>query len=124
MVDRQSPWGCRMLCSCRGDPAGSEEHNEVLDESFCWGGVQVVEHTARGVAYPVVADPTYWWGGKTWVPANKVSVGQTASILYALIPGFAGPVALYNVGLGLCNQGGKGIWVYWTWAGHIWCTGP
>ncbi|WP_426621503.1 hypothetical protein [Microbacterium sp. As-52] len=86
--------------------------------------VQVVEHTARDVAYPVVADPTYWWGGKTWIPANKVSISQTASILYALIPGFVGPVALYNVGLGLCNQTGKGIWVYWTWAGHIWCTGP
>ncbi len=86
--------------------------------------VQVVEHTARDVAYPVVADPTYWWGGKTWIPANKVSISQTASILYALIPGFVGPVALYNVGLGLCNQAGKGIWVYWTWAGDIWCTGP
>jgi len=86
--------------------------------------IQVVDHHSGDYSYPIVADPTYWWGGKTWVPANKVSVSQTASILYALIPGFVGPVALLNVGLGLCNQAGKGIWVYWTWAGHIWCTGP
>lgn len=88
--------------------------------------VQIVDHTAEDFAYPVVADPTftYWWGGKTWIPSNKVSVSLVSSALYALIPGFLGPAAVVGAGIGLCNQAGKGIWVYWTWGGHIWCTGP
>lgn len=86
--------------------------------------IQVVDHGDGDYAYPIVADPTYWWGGKTWIPSNKVNVSTVAAALYALIPGFVGPAAVVGAGIQLCNQAGKGIWVYWTWAGHIWCTGP
>lgn len=26
--------------------------------------------------------------------------------------------------LSICNNAGRGVWVYWSWAGHVWCTGP
>jgi len=95
-------------------------HYEVRGSTL----IQVVEHQDAGFAYPIVADPTYtyWWGGKTWVPANAVNVQQVAAALAAFIA--VAPAAIVSAGLGLCNQAGKGIWVYWTWAGHVWCTGP
>lgn len=86
--------------------------------------VQIVEHSASDHTYPIVADPTYtyWWGGKTWVPANAVSVQQVAAALSTFVS--APAAAVVSAGLGLCNRAGRGIWVYWTWAGHVWCTGP
>ncbi|WP_374314003.1 hypothetical protein [Microbacterium sp.] len=86
--------------------------------------VQIVDPATGDYAYPIIADPTYtyWWGGKTWVPAHAVSVQQVAATLSAFL--WVAPAAIVSAGLGLCNRAGRGIWVYWTWAGHVWCTGP
>lgn len=74
-------------------------------------------HRARDGLTPATAAAA----AATMEPARH---GNVAATLYALIPGFLGASVLVDVGLGLCNQAGKGIWVYWTWAGHVWCTGP
>ncbi|MCW3493508.1 hypothetical protein [Microbacterium sp. SSM24] len=104
------------------DAAGSAvpTHYEVKGTEL----VQVVDHTTGDYEYPIVADPTYtyWWGGKTWVPAKAVSVQQVAVMLAGFIA--VPPAAIVSAGLGICNQAGRGIWIYWTWAGHVWCTGP
>jgi hypothetical protein len=65
-----------------------------------------------------------WFRPQTWGGLDGVKAGLIEDAGASSSTGFAGPVDLYNVGLGLCNHAGKGIWLYWTWAGHIWCTGP
>ena len=114
LVTTTAPWAV----DANGAPVPT--HYEIDGTSL----VQVVDHTSKDFAYPIVADPsyTYWWGGKTWMPANQVNVSLVAAALSAFItPPIA---AIVGAGLGLCNNAGKGIWVYWTWAGHVWCTGP
>ena len=114
LVTTTAPWAV----DANGAPVPT--HYEIDGTSL----VQVVDHTSKDFAYPIVADPsyTYWWGGKTWMPANQVNGSLVAAALSAFItPPIA---AIVGPGLGLCNNAGKGIWVYWTWAGHVWCTGP
>lgn len=82
---------------------------------------QVVDFTAN-TAFPVVADPTYWWGGKTWLSGAKVSTATVAAALAGLVAIVPGVIT--GAVIQLCNSAGKGIWVYWTWAGQVWCTGP
>ncbi|MBX0301840.1 hypothetical protein K2F54_17895 [Cryobacterium sp. 1639] len=76
---------------------------------------QVVEHTAAGVAYPVVADPqvsTLWWG-----VAIKLTHGETVSMANNFTPAYISaafcgfiPVPLGNVACGVA----VGIRL-WTW---------
>lgn len=84
---------------------------------------QVVDFTAN-TAFPVVADPTYtyWWGGKTWLSGSKVSTATVAAALAGLVAIVPGVIT--GAVIQLCNSAGKGIWVYWTWVGQVWCTGP
>lgn len=82
-----------------------------------------VVHTTASTAFPVVADPTYWWGGKTWLKQSDVSVPKVVALVASAVG--AGLAGLVTAGmLELCDSAGKGIWVYWTWAGQVWCTGP
>ncbi len=53
---------------------------------------------------------------------NQVNVSMVAAAVGAFISVPIGTII--GLGLALCNNAGKGIWVYWTWAGHVWCTGP
>lgn len=85
--------------------------------------IQVVDHTTGDFAYPIVADPTYWWGGKEWWSSARVNVSLVSAGVAGYV-GMAGPALIVGSALALCNQAGKGIWVYWTWAGQAWCTGP
>lgn len=87
--------------------------------------IQVVDHAAGNFAYPIVADPryTYWWGGKEWWPASRVNVSLIATAVAGYV-GMPGVALIAGSAIALCNQAGRGIWVYWTWAGHVWCTGP
>jgi len=102
--------------------------------------VQVVDHHQDGVAYPVVADPTFWWGWNVYL-SNSV-VGQVvkvilagagaavlASRLIALVPGIgtvavnvtslAGALLGFGAALlNVCNIKSRGVWV-----GHTWVTG-
>ncbi len=84
---------------------------------------QVVNHVNASVTYPIVADPTYkyWWGGKKSFTNAKSTRAAVISGMTSLVPGFAVAAALTAGVISLCNSKGKGIWVYWTWAGHTWC---
>lgn len=53
---------------------------------------------------------------------GALGVANTVVPLSAFL--WVAPAAIVSAGLGLCNRAGRGIWVYWTWAGHVWCTGP
>lgn len=93
-----------------------------IDESAV---VQVVEHTTvSDVAYPVVADPTYyyWWGGKRSFSSAQATKATVVAAVAALKPSFAPAAVVTAAAIQWCNAKGKGIWVYWTWAGHVWCT--
>lgn len=94
-------------------------HYEVDGTSL----IQVIDHATGDFSYPIVADPTYWWGGKEWWSASRVNV-SLASVGVAGYIGMTGPAIIVGSALLLCNQAGRGIWVYWTWAGQAWCTGP
>lgn len=85
--------------------------------------IQVVDHATGDFSYPIVADPTYWWGGKEWWSASRVNVALASAGVAGYV-GMAGPALIVGSALLLCNQAGRGIWVYWTWAGQAWCTGP
>lgn len=86
---------------------------------------QVIEHNSvANVAYPVVADPIYWWGGKQWLTANQVRQLSFGFTIGMLVPPAALAGGLGNAAAYACNWQNRGIWVYWTWAGHVWCTGP
>lgn len=84
---------------------------------------QIVDHKRTAdVVYPVVADPTYFWGGQVWLNPKQVNNAQIAALLLTFGFRVLGPFT--TAALMACNQAGRGIWVYWTWAGHVWCTGP
>jgi len=87
--------------------------------------VQIVDHAAGDYAYPIVADPTYryWWGGKEWWPPQRVNISVISAAVAGYL-GLAGAALIAGSAIGVCNMAGRGIWVYWTWAGHVWCTGP
>lgn len=43
---------------------------------------QVIDHKKTAhVVYPVVADPTYWWGGQAWLNPRQVNNAQIAALL-------------------------------------------
>ncbi|MCW3492916.1 hypothetical protein [Microbacterium sp. SSM24] len=96
-------------------------HYEVAGTTL----IQVVDHDAGEFSYPIVADPkfTYWWGGKEWWPASRVNVSLIATAVAGYL-GMPGAALIVGSAIALCNQAGRGIWVYWTWAGQVWCTGP
>lgn len=96
-------------------------HYEVVGDQL----VQIVEHTGADFVYPIVADPTYtyWWGGKEWWPAQRVNVSLISAAVAGYL-GMTGAALIAGAAIGLCNNAGRGIWVYWTWAGQVWCTGP
>lgn len=96
-------------------------HYGIVGESV----VQVVDHTTTaGVTYPVVADPTYfyWWGGKESFSSLQATKATVLAAVLALVPQATGPSVITGAAVQWCNARGKGIWVYWTWAGHVWCT--
>jgi hypothetical protein len=118
-----------------GDPVPT--HFEVEGTTL----VQVVEHRAAGVAYPVVADP--WWGLQYTVSstsANRLSAllyggagvaGIVAAICSGTIVGLpcgaavgiaAGLLAIGGAALSWCNAKGKGIHINLFWTGLITCT--
>lgn len=96
-------------------PTHYEVHGNTL--------VQVVGFTSN-TAFPVVADPTYWWGGKVWLSPSQVSGAGAAAAVSAVFAPAAPAAAVMGAALMICNSAGRGIWVYWTWVGHVWCTGP
>lgn len=111
-------------------------HYEVVGNQL----VQVVDHGQPEVAYPVVADPSFWWGWNVYL-SNTV-VGQIvkvmltgagaavlASRITALVPGIgtvttnvialAGAILAFGAAImNQCNWNNKGVWV-----GHTWVTG-
>jgi hypothetical protein len=115
LVTTTAPWAV--------DAAGVSvpTHYEIDGTSL----IQVVDHAADDFTYPIVADPryTYWWGGKEWWSASRVNVSLIATAVAGYV-GMPGVALIAGSAIALCNQAGRGIWVYWTWAGHVWCTGP
>lgn len=110
-----------------------ETHYEVEGHSL----VQVVDHAQEDVAYPVVADPSFWWGWNLYISNQAVSqitkvilsgaaASGVANVILRYVPG-AGQVAsgvtalaaaLLTFGasvINLCNYNNKGIWVGQSW---------
>ncbi|TPW73191.1 hypothetical protein [Schumannella sp. 10F1B-5-1] len=100
---------------------------------------QVVDFTAD-TAFPVVADPTFWWGWNAFVSnsvhhklANLLAIGAgtaaVAAVLVGLIPNAyvqtASKMAVAMIGVGValfngCNANGRGVILGWTYlAGGI-----
>lgn len=121
------------------DAAGAAvpTHYEVAGDTF----VQIVEPPADA-AYPVVADPTAWWGmywNVSSTTANRLSAllyagAGVAGIVSALItagivtaPGAlatglaAGIMAIGGAVLSYCNAAGRGIVIKKPWVGPVWC---
>lgn len=114
-----------------------ETHYEVEGHSL----VQVVEHANEDVTYPVVADPSFWWGWNLYISNNAVSqitkvilagaaATGVATAVLRFVPG-AGQVAngitalagaLLTFGaaaINMCNFNNKGIWVGQTWVAGV-----
>jgi hypothetical protein len=126
--------GAAWAVDANGEPVAT--HYEVVDSQL----VQFVDHDQPGVAYPVVADPTFWWGWNiyasntvvgqiTKLMLSGVAAGVLASRITALIPGIgtlttnviALAAALLGMGAALinqCNWNGRGVYF-----GHTWVTG-
>ena len=113
LITTSAPW------AMDADGTAVPTHYEVEGTTL----IQVVDHAAGDFSYPIVADPTYWWGGKEWWSASRVNVALASAGVAGYV-GMAGPALIVGSALLLCNQAGRGIWVYWTWAGQAWCTGP
>lgn len=115
LISTDAPWAV----DANGVPVPT--HYEVEGTDL----IQVVDHEAGDYTYPIVADPryTYWWGGKEWWSASRVNVSLIATAVAGYV-GMPGVALIAGSAIALCNQAGRGIWVYWTWAGHVWCTGP
>lgn len=106
---------------------------EVVGNSI----VQHVDHRGSSTAYPVVADPKFWWGWNVFV--SNATVGKITTLLLGgvaattlaralinFIPGIgtlAGNVtqlasALLGFGaaaINICNIKRKGVFFGWTW---------
>jgi len=103
--------------------------------------IQIVDHRAKGVTYPVVADP--WWGYQWYLSSTSTNqliaaIGTGAglsTIVAAVCTGtivgipcgiVAGVVAgLLTISAGVyawCNAAGRGIVINRTWNGITWCT--
>jgi hypothetical protein len=51
---------------------------------------QIIQTTVH-TAFPVVADPTYWWGGKVWLKQSEVSVTKVSALAASFLgAGFVG----------------------------------
>ncbi|WNM25176.1 hypothetical protein [Demequina capsici] len=105
--------------------------------------IQVVE-TDEYTAYPVVADPKYYWWGVRFTLSSRqatqlkwtlaggagaltiASLGCTATFAGALPCGLPVGIAAVIVGLGgavvgACNKNSRGTYIYVTYAGQAWC---
>lgn len=107
-------------------PWAVDAEGHVVDTRYRIEGNSLVQTitTDGETVYPIVADPTYtyWWGGKKSYSSADANVATVISSLSALIPGVTVAAAVTGAGIGFCNRNGTGIWVYWTWAGQVWCT--
>lgn len=127
----ESPWAT----DANGQPVAT--HYEVVGDSV----IQVIEPTAT-TAYPVVADPTAWWGvyyKMSSTAANRISaalyagsgVAALASILIATgvvtAPGAVATgiaAAVLTIGaavISYCNAAGRGIVVAKPWVTPPYC---
>ncbi|AWB88992.1 hypothetical protein C2138_05045 [Salinibacterium hongtaonis] len=110
-----------------------DTHYELVGNEL----IQVVEHNQPGVAYPVVADPTFWWGWNVYFSNNVVNqvvklvlAGAAATVLasriIALVPGvgavavnvtaLAGALITFGAAaLNVCNYNNRGVYVGYTW---------
>lgn len=122
-----------------GAPWAADANGKAIETSYQLSGdslVQVVEHRSAGVAYPVVADPAFWWGWNIYLSkavvqqlADVVAAGGNAAtvagLLLARVPGvgtvaggtiaLAGALISFGAAmLRVCDLG-RGVYVGQTW---------
>ena len=117
----------------------TDAHGHAVPTSYHVAGTTVVQTVAHaGAVYPVVADPTYWWGAQVTMSstqANRVSAalaagagvagvvsllaaGTIAGIPGAVVYGIAaGILAIGSAGLAFLNAAGRGVSCRWLWIG-------
>ncbi|MGV1003547.1 MAG: hypothetical protein ACOYEV_02025 [Candidatus Nanopelagicales bacterium] len=126
-----APWACD--AQGRAVPT----HYELRGSSI----IQVVDHRAEGIAYPVTADP--WWGWQFRISSTASNraiallnhgvgvAGIVSAICSGSIVGLpcgaawviaARILAIGGGVLGCCNARGRGIIVNMNWNGWLWCT--
>lgn len=99
--------------------------------------IQHVEHESASTAYPVVADPKFWWGWNVYVSNTTIgkittlllggaAASQVARALINFIPGIgalagnvtqlaAALMAFKAAAINVCNIKRKGVFIGWTW---------
>ncbi len=121
-----------------GQPWAVDANGSQLETRYEVLGNQLIQHVSHdGAAYPVVADPTFWWGWNIY--ASSKVVGQVTKLLIGgssaaalgrallnFLPGIgslAGNVttlasAMMAFGaamINVCNWRGRGVFFGWTW---------